>query len=405
MNMSNLALNKIQSDLKIAIQTHQILVAKMQIKPLDADLKTRLRGIQREILAMSQKQKLIVQKLRKDLMEGPSALLEENGQKETKCCGLMGDAINSEPRSPVCVKALSPLRVPQYTATCQKVTASESKLKVTISNLEKTPEKPYRNGKTSRGVSSIERARELKKKLDFMQSLDLIPPDSIKDSTGKRSERKRKSTHNPNFAYGFELERKPRLSTFLATDYFGVQKPRGLSIGVPPSRPRCASSSSSEKSSSPPPSPSDTTQQNHASEKQAEERVCQSCGESGLVVPCDSCSQDCHAHCLTPPITATPTSRGKCHACQEAVDKVSKSLLAVNTYISNKTSKEEEKRRLLKRSMELLQEKANLETRTTQLNELLARQGFRKQELIDVNMKAKQSVEKLKNFVKVVQSA
>ncbi|WAR01420.1 PF21B-like protein [Mya arenaria] len=267
----------------------------------DADLKTRLRGIQREILAMSQKQKLIVQKLRKDLMEGPSALLEENGQqKETKCCGLMGDAINSEPRSPVCVKALSPLRVPQYTATCQK-------------------------------------------KLDFMQSLDLIPPDSIKDSTGKRSERKRKSTHNPNFAYGFELE--------------------------------------------------------------AEERVCQSCGESGLVVPCDSCSQDCHAHCLTPPITATPTSRGKCHACQEAVDKVSKSLLAVNTYISNKTSKEEEKRRLLKRSMELLQEKANLETRTTQLNELLARQGFRKQELIDVNMKAKQSVEKLKNFVKVVQSA
>ncbi|XP_060556459.1 PHD finger protein 21A-like [Ruditapes philippinarum] len=302
-------------------------------------------------------------------------------------------------RSTVPVQTVSPLRVPQYLKSpgSQECLLEEQRRH---KSALRTPEKKH----SKHLDPSCERARELKKKLDFMACIDLVPPDSIRDTPGKRSERKRKSTNNPNFAYGFELERRPKLTNFLASDYFGAKKTK-------PKPPISKSENTSPSASRPttPVSPNARpVNNNHQNTKEnmPENTVCHICHLGGQLIQCDSCRNIYHLKCLIPPLTIVPTGTWSCHKCQESSQKCSTiSLSAVNNYISNKTGKEEDKRKLLKRSAELLQEKTHLENRSKQLNEILARQGVRKQELIEINLKAKQSVENLKNFVKAVQSS
>lgn len=296
------------------------------------------------------------------------------------------------------VQHASPLRVPQYPGLKlpdSQETVDEDQMKQIP--LCRTPEKT-----NTKQLESCERARELKKKLDFMACIDLVPPDSIKDTPWKRSERKRKSTNNPNFAYGFELERRPKLTNFIASDYFGAKKTKP--------KPVVAKSENTSPTVSRPSTPASTEKPGNdvaynTKENTPEKMVCSICGQNGQLLSCDTCRNVYHVQCLTPPLHSVPVGQWSCPKCQESNQKKSAlSMSAVNLYISNKTGKEEEKRKLLKRSTELLQEKAHLENRTKQLNEILAKQGIKKQELIEINLKAKQSVENLKNFVKAVQS-
>ncbi|XP_060556424.1 PHD finger protein 21A-like [Ruditapes philippinarum] len=67
--MSQTELDDIQLQLKAAIQNHQKLVSKIQLQPQDNGLKIQLHNLQKDIMSMSQKQKIAVQKLRKDLIE------------------------------------------------------------------------------------------------------------------------------------------------------------------------------------------------------------------------------------------------------------------------------------------------------------------------------------------------
>ncbi|XP_032895120.1 PHD finger protein 21A isoform X3 [Amblyraja radiata] len=61
-------LQTLQEALKVEIQSHQKLVAQMKQDPQNADLKKQLHELQAKITTLSEKQKKVVEQLRKDLM-------------------------------------------------------------------------------------------------------------------------------------------------------------------------------------------------------------------------------------------------------------------------------------------------------------------------------------------------
>ncbi|XP_041445744.1 PHD finger protein 21A isoform X3 [Xenopus laevis] len=61
-------LQTLQEALKVEIQVHQKLVAQMKQDPQNADLKKQLHELQAKITSLSEKQKLVVEQLRKNLM-------------------------------------------------------------------------------------------------------------------------------------------------------------------------------------------------------------------------------------------------------------------------------------------------------------------------------------------------
>ncbi|XP_064168390.1 PHD finger protein 21A-like isoform X2 [Anguilla rostrata] len=65
---SMMELQTLQEALKVEIQVHQQLVAQMKQDPQNADLKKQLHELQANITALSEKQKKVVEQLRKDLL-------------------------------------------------------------------------------------------------------------------------------------------------------------------------------------------------------------------------------------------------------------------------------------------------------------------------------------------------
>ncbi|KAM8892185.1 PHD finger protein 21A isoform 2-T4 [Spinachia spinachia] len=75
---SMMELQMLQEALKVEIQIHQKLVAQMKQDPQNADLKTQLHELQAKITALSEKQKKVVEQLRKELLvkQEPDAKLQ-----------------------------------------------------------------------------------------------------------------------------------------------------------------------------------------------------------------------------------------------------------------------------------------------------------------------------------------
>ncbi|XP_034092348.1 uncharacterized protein LOC117559797 isoform X1 [Gymnodraco acuticeps] len=66
---SMMELQTLQEALKVEIQIHQKLVSQMKQDPQNADLKKQLHELQANITALSEKQKKVVEQLRKELMK------------------------------------------------------------------------------------------------------------------------------------------------------------------------------------------------------------------------------------------------------------------------------------------------------------------------------------------------
>uniref|UniRef100_A0A1A7Y8A7 PHD finger protein 21Ab n=1 Tax=Iconisemion striatum TaxID=60296 RepID=A0A1A7Y8A7_9TELE len=75
---SMMELQTLQEALKVEIQIHQKLVAQMKQDPQNADLKRQLHELQAKITALSEKQKKVVEQLRKELLvkQEPEAKLQ-----------------------------------------------------------------------------------------------------------------------------------------------------------------------------------------------------------------------------------------------------------------------------------------------------------------------------------------
>ncbi|XP_022253427.1 PHD finger protein 21A-like, partial [Limulus polyphemus] len=81
-------LQTLQKHLKSAIQNHQIVVSKMRNDPQNAVLQKHLHDLQSEIQNLSEKQKLVVEQLRKEVekkKQSQNQILNPNQLNDVVC--------------------------------------------------------------------------------------------------------------------------------------------------------------------------------------------------------------------------------------------------------------------------------------------------------------------------------
>ncbi|KAG2469334.1 PF21B protein, partial [Polypterus senegalus] len=187
------------------------------------------------------------------------------------------------------------------------------------------------------------------KKIAFMVALGLVTTEHLEEIQSKRQERKRRSTANPAYSGLFEPE-------------------------------------------------DDIIHDDH----------CAVCKEEGDLLLCDSCSRAYHPSCIEPPLKMPSKGLWVCPKCQKkVVNKDERSwpenLTAVHSYLTLKAAKEEEKRKLLKRSSELKIEHKQLEEQDRQLSNSLTKCMDLKNSLVARQKGTQASLERLKALIRLIQ--
>ncbi|XP_075900136.1 PHD finger protein 21B isoform X3 [Nelusetta ayraudi] len=229
---------------------------------------------------------------------------------------------------------------------------------------------------------SRKRHPEDPEKLAFMVALGLVTPEQAEEIQLKRHERKRRSTANPAYSGLFEPERKRLASHYLDSSLYLTARD------------------------------SDDVCWKEEEEEEEEEEVeheehCAICREDGELQLCHGCPRAFHPDCLQPPLK-TPPAGGPwyCHNCQKKVlnkENVSWPHNFIQSYVTHKTVREEEKRRLLRRNGELKNECSHLEEQEKELNDTLKhcvelRDGLRGQQ-----RDTQASLQRLKELIRLIQ--
>uniref|UniRef100_G1KRG8 PHD finger protein 21B n=1 Tax=Anolis carolinensis TaxID=28377 RepID=G1KRG8_ANOCA len=193
---------------------------------------------------------------------------------------------------------------------------------------------------------------ETPEKIAFMVALGLVTTEYLEEIQSKRQERKRRSTANP--AYSGLLETEKRIA-------------------------------------------------NH-------EDYCSACKHGANLQPCGTCTRAYHLNCLDPPLKTAPKGVWVCPKCQEKVLKKEENmpwtgtLAIVQSYVTHKTVKEEQKRKLLKRNSELRGEHRQLEDKECHLNNAVKKCLELKSSLLAQQKGVQSSLERLKTLVRLIQS-
>ncbi|XP_039610660.1 PHD finger protein 21Aa isoform X1 [Polypterus senegalus] len=121
-------LQTLQEALKVEIQVHQKLVAQMKQDPQNADLKKQLHELQAKITALSEKQKKVVEQLRKDLMkqEQPEIKLQSQLISESKVKVQSLPTSEENPSAPSSIQLTQSLPSQQKTLTVSPVVAAKT---------------------------------------------------------------------------------------------------------------------------------------------------------------------------------------------------------------------------------------------------------------------------------------
>ncbi|XP_074661034.1 PHD finger protein 21A-like [Tubulanus polymorphus] len=455
--MSKSDLAQIQKQLKNTIQTHQTLVKSIKNDPQNSEMKKQLNDVQAQIQQLSEKQKKIVQQLRKDLATTTPATKPQSPKEKPKPphtptlpdvdpssstlnkhapTFAPAPAQKPSPSKPTTVavqkpqhkkhqrkqnpRPSSPLRVPNFRMNRPSILQGKSPRSVNATgrNAQKSAAAAAANKVTDNNTTSRtppQRKQQLHQqqphqnqqhqhqgksgKSDFMAALELINHESVKDLQRKRSDRKRHANSGHLESEFIPLHRRSYGGSPLS------KRPRGRYQ-------RCLSPCTS------PPSTPDHSPSKHTFDKNGltdvqngnHDNYCCICGSSGELLMCDSCSLVYHLQCLEPPLTAVPKGLWSCPKCQTAGVKLSTShfneqLSTVHAYIAKKAAKEEEKKKLLKRSVELNLEKQQLEQKLKHFDGTLEQQEREKTELMTVSSSHQQSVDNLKNFIRVFQTS
>ncbi|XP_036391033.1 PHD finger protein 21A-like isoform X1 [Megalops cyprinoides] len=114
---SMMELQTLQEALKVEIQVHQKLVAQMKQDPQNADLKRQLHELQAKITALSEKQKKVVEQLRKDL-------LVKQEQPEIKLQTQAAQLVQPDSKASTLPSAQAPLSLPPQSAQQKTVTVT-----------------------------------------------------------------------------------------------------------------------------------------------------------------------------------------------------------------------------------------------------------------------------------------
>lgn len=373
--MSNPDLEKLQQLLRKEIQCHQILVAKMKSDPQNGELKKDLHNQQMKITNLSEKQKKVVEQLRSELgikkepgttttcskEQTPTPLStsqnlnipshrshhksHHHGQRPILLMG--GSQLpGTPPRMSIMTNKPSvvAIKVPNVAS---RLTASRAlSLKESKDNNSNIYKKPIHVPKHSYISSSIENTEPRKaltpeeKKLEFMAALGLITQKTAEQLQSRRSERKRRSTANPQFSNydRNDVESRRSASSFLAANGLGQEKRRRGGRYSPGTE-------------------NDINGLNGAIQRKGADLN----GKEGK------------------PWNST--------------------VAVVNSYLHHKNKKEHEKTRLHTRAAELRNERLLLEEKAKLLNESIAKQMMAKNTLMDHFRKTETAISQLKDFI------
>ncbi|XP_066488646.1 PHD finger protein 21B [Tiliqua scincoides] len=214
-------------------------------------------------------------------------------------------------------------------------------------------------------------------KISFMVALGLVTTEYLEEIQSKRQERKRRSTANPAYSGLLESERKRLGSSYLNNPLF---------LSTRANEDQCWKS-----------------EINH-------DEHCSACKRSANLQSCGTCPRAYHLHCLDPPLKSVPKGIWVCPKCQEKVSKKNENvpwagtLAIVQSYVTRKTVKEEEKRKLLKRSSELSGEQTQLEEKECTLHNTMKKCLELKNRLLVQQKGVQSSLERLKTLIRLIQN-
>ncbi|XP_069576686.1 PHD finger protein 21B isoform X1 [Brachyistius frenatus] len=210
-------------------------------------------------------------------------------------------------------------------------------------------------------------------KIAFMVALGLITTEHLEEIQTKRQERKRRSTANPAYSGLFEPERKRLASHYLNSSLF---------LSARDSEDFCWKE--------------DVEHDDH----------CAVCKEEGELQPCHNCPRAFHPTCLHPPLRTPPRGPWYCPKCQKKVlnkENMSWPQNFVQSYVTHKTVRQEEKRRLLRRNNELKKECAHLEEEDNKLNKTLNQVMDVRERLLGRQRDTQASLDRLKALIRLIQ--
>ncbi|XP_060885991.1 PHD finger protein 21B isoform X2 [Labrus mixtus] len=210
-------------------------------------------------------------------------------------------------------------------------------------------------------------------KIAFMVALGLVTTEHLEEIQTKRQERKRRSTANPAYSGLFEPERKRLASHYLNSSLF---------MSARDSEDFCWKE--------------DVEHDEH----------CAVCKEDGELQPCHNCPRAFHPNCLHPPLKTPPRGPWYCPKCQKKVlnkENMSWPQNFVQSYVTHKTVRQEEKRRLLRRNNELKNECAHLEEQDEKLNSSLKQCMDLRERLLGQQRDTQASLERLKALIRLIQ--
>ncbi|NXI28648.1 PF21B protein, partial [Sterrhoptilus dennistouni] len=258
----------------------------------------------------------------------------------------------------------------------QVQTQTESKVET-----KKPPEE------SAQGLPATKKKKEENpEKIAFMVALGLVTTEHLEEIQSKRQERKRRSTANPAYSGLLETERKRLASNYLNNPLF-LSTREGSSQWI------------------------DFTQGTLLLQNEIHhDEHCTACKRGVNLQPCGTCPRAYHLNCLDPPLKTAPKGLWVCPKCQQKVLKKDDSvpwtgtLAIVHSYVTHKTVKEEEKRKLLKRSSELKSEHRQLEEKDRLLNSAVKKCLELKTSLMAQQKGTQSSLERLKTLIRLIQN-
>ncbi|XP_077325494.1 PHD finger protein 21B isoform X3 [Lithobates pipiens] len=187
-------------------------------------------------------------------------------------------------------------------------------------------------------------------KIAFMVALGLVTTEHLEEIQSKRHERKRRSTANPA--------------------YSGLLEPEDEII---------------------------------------HDEHCSACKRGNNLQPCGTCPRAYHLDCLDSPVKIAPKGVWMCPKCQQKVLKKetvpwSGAVAIVQSYVTHKSVKEEEKRKLLKKGNELKNEQRQLEDQERLLREAIKKCLELKNSLLAQQRGTQSSLERLKSLIRLIQN-
>lgn len=133
---------------------------------------------------------------------------------------------------------------------------------------------------------------------------------------------------------------------------------------------------------------------------------CSICKEDGELQPCHNCTRAYHPDCLHPPLKTPPRGAWYCPKCQKKVlnkENMSWPHNFVQSYVTHKTVREEEKRRLVRRNTELKKECSHLEEQDKRLSQSLTQCKDLRERLLNQQRDTQASLDRVKALIRLIQ--